>query len=234
MSRLEPGQYRIKEVKAPTDYKATGDGTIEFIINNDGIISAVARSNPMTYTYASGDGNSSAGTLTIENETKHSYTITKADGANVSIKLPGAVFGVWESSYTGSGSVSVDAAMEADRAKTDDYLWSYETDENGRFEIQKEDHAYDDNKIYFFKEITPPSGYKLPADPAVYYFYFSYPTPPTKMKPVNLGAISRSQTITNELPNLEVSKKARMDIIELFAKSPNVEVYLSSRCWEIG
>ncbi|MGR5963360.1 RloB domain-containing protein [Bacillus paranthracis] len=32
--------------------------------------------------------------------------------------------------------------------------------------------------------------------------------------------------------NLEVSKKARMDIIELFAKSPNVEVYLSSRCWE--
>ncbi|PGX09285.1 RloB domain-containing protein [Bacillus sp. AFS033286] len=32
--------------------------------------------------------------------------------------------------------------------------------------------------------------------------------------------------------NIEASKKARMDIIELFADTPNVEVYLSSRCWE--
>lgn len=32
--------------------------------------------------------------------------------------------------------------------------------------------------------------------------------------------------------NIEASKKTRMDIIERFAKTPNVEVYLSSRCWE--
>ena len=205
LSRLEPGQYRIKEVKAPTDYKATGDGTIEFTINNDGTVTPGTGSNPMTYTYAHGDGNASAGTLTVENEKKHSYTVTKADGANVSLKLPGAVFGVWESSYTGSGSI--EAAMNTDKGKTNGYLWTYETDENGRFEIQREDHPYEDNKIYFFKEITPPTGYELPAQPPVYYFYFNYPSsPPTSMKPVNLGEISRSQTITNELPNIEVTK----------------------------
>ena len=205
LSGLEPGQYRITEVKAPTNYKATGDGTIEFTIANDGTVTTSSGTNPMTYSYSADASQGSSGTFTIGNDTKHSYTVTKVDGANVSLRLPNAVFGVWESSYTGSG---VEAAMKADSEKTTGWLWTYKTDENGRFEIQKEDHDYQDNKIYFFKEIIPPTGYELPTSPAVNYFYFSYPsTPPTNMKPVNLGAISRSQTITNDLPDLLVTKQ---------------------------
>ena len=127
------------------------------------------------------------------------------DGANVSLKLPGAEFGVWESNYPATRDI--ETAMKEDEEEESAPLWTYTTDENGKFEIMMGDHGYEEGKIYFFKETKAPEGYELPSKTAVNYFYFSYPTvPPTAMKPANLGSASRSQTITNDLPNLEVTK----------------------------
>ena len=206
LASLEPGDYRITEVQTPARYKAIGDGVIEFSIDEQGnVATASGDSNEVSYTADANANDALVGTLSVKNEVKHSYTVTKVDGANVSLKLPGAVFGVWESSYPATTNIT--DAMDADAEKTDDPLWKYTTDANGRFEIQKEDHAYEEGKLYFFKEISAPAGYELPDDPVTNYFFFSYDgVPPTAMKPVDLGAASRSQTITNDLPNLEVKK----------------------------
>ena len=203
---LEPGQYRITEIQAPTNYKATGDGTVEFIINDDGTASTHSGDNPMIHSFVPDTTDQNVvGTLSLGNETKHSYTVTKVDGANVSLKLPGAEFGVWESNYPATRDI--ETAMKEDEEEESAPLWTYTTDENGKFEIMMGDHGYEEGKIYFFKETKAPEGYELPSKTAVNYFFFSYPeVPPTAMKPANLGSASRSQTITNDLPNLEVTK----------------------------
>ena len=209
LSSLQPGRYRITEIQAPTNYSIIGDGVIEFQIYPDHV-DIISGQNFVTYTNTTpagqhGPGSERSGTLTVNNNEKHSYTVTKVDGANVSLKLPDAVFGVWASHYPATTDVTT--AMDEDKAEPSNPLWTYTTDANGKFEIQMSDHDYQQNTIYYFKEITAPTGYELPDNPTLNYFYFSYPTTaPTAMKPANLGDSNRSQTITNDLEPLEVKK----------------------------
>lgn len=215
LSSLTAGDYRITEIQAPANYKAMTDATsnttgiVEFTIDGSGNVTTTKGNNTVTY-QADTTNNDVAGTYSIKNETKHSYTVTKVDGANVSLKLPGAKFGVWKTSYKDTEN-NITEAINKDKKNDSAPLWTYETDENGRFEILREDYTgdqgYQENTIYYFKEIEAPEGYELPDDTPVNYFYFSYSeTPPTAMKPANLGSSSRSQTITNDLPDLEVKK----------------------------
>ncbi len=207
LNGLTPGEYRITEIEAPTNYKVTGDGIVEFTIADDGTVTTTSGNTIAEFAQDTNSEDSIIGTYTIDNDNKHSYSITKTDGVSVSLKLPGARFGVWASHFP---EMTVDDAMQADKDQTGEPPVVYVTDENGFFEIDRDDYPdfFKDNTIYYFKEIDPPYGYKAPADQALNYFFFSYDngTPPTKMKPVNLGTSSRSQTITNDVEDLKVTK----------------------------
>ena len=195
LNSLWAGEYRITEVEAPTNYKIIGDGIFEFTINDDKTITQTKGSDFVEYTT---EGN----TFTVNNQEKHSYTITKVDGANVSLKLPGAEFGVYI-------HTTVDEDKTADKSNP---LKVYTTDEKGRFEINVEDYAWDTTgtTTYYIQEIKAPEGYSLPNDPGRNYFYFgARPADVAQTGAANLRDGSRSQTITNDLVELEVIKRWR-------------------------
>ena len=193
LNSLEAGEYRITEVEAPTNYKIKGDGVFEFTIRSDGTISQTSGTSFVDYETA---GN----VFTVDNQEKHSYTITKVDGANVSLKLPGAVFGVYV-------HTTIAEDKTADKSSP---LLTYTTDANGRFEINVEDYNWDTTgtTTYYIQEIQAPAGYSLPDDPGRNYFYFgNRPADVAQTYAANLNSGSRSQTITNDLIELEVQKK---------------------------
>lgn len=100
-------------------------------------------------------------TVTLVNQQEGSYTFTKTDSANTSLKLPGATFTVYK----------------ADGTKVKDYV----TGENGTFQISFADAdengnaVYEKDTAYYFVETAAPSGYVLPSveNLTKYYFYFS-------------------------------------------------------------
>ena len=193
LNSLEAGEYRITEVEAPTNYKIKGDGVFEFTISSDGTISQTSGTSFVDYETADN-------VFTVDNQEKHSYTITKVDGANVSLKLPGAVFGVYV-------HTTIAEDKTADKSLP---LLTYTTDANGRFEINVEDYDWDTTgtTTYYIQEIQAPAGYSLPDDPGRNYFYFgNRPADVAQTYAANLNSGSRSQTITNDLIELEVQKK---------------------------
>lgn len=192
LNALSPGNYRITEVVAPANYKKIGDGIFEFTVNNDGSVDMTSGRTFVDY-------DSDNQLFTVDNTEKHSYTVTKVDGANVSLKLPGAVFGVYVHE-------NVEADKTADKSNP---IITYTTDANGRFEINTEDYDWDTTgtTTYYFQEIKAPTGYSLPDDPGRSYFYFGQrPTDVAQTGAANLGSGSRTQTITNDLTELQVKK----------------------------
>ena len=192
LSSLSDGKYRITEIQAPENYQIVGDGIFEFEVNGENV----------TYTdtdYAS--YTSADKTFTVNNESDHSYKFTKVDGTSVSIKLPGAEFGVFEHTTDAADKTVNDA----------DAIKVYTTDSDGRFDIKLDD-VYDSEgrTIYFVKEIKAPEGYKLPESPKLYYFYFGTATTEDgtgRLNAVNLRDRSGRETVTNDLNQIEVEKK---------------------------
>ena len=226
LTNLVDGEYRITEVKAPTNYKITGDGAFEFTVADGQVSGPETRDGRAEVTYES------TNTLfTVENDVKHNYAITKVDGANVSLKLGGAQFGVFE--HVPGNTIEQDRSAAKNGTLT--RLYTYVTDENGWFEILVNDNnsMYDDaahyyknvsgswvecnagdagaeahSIAYFIMEVKAPEGYSLPDNPDLYYYYFGTEKPinATQIRALGLADSRRSATITNDLIDLKVQK----------------------------
>ncbi len=214
LAALTEGTYRITEVEAPANYTIVGDGSFTFTVTKNGD----------NYDVANGTGNDAnvveytqnTNTFTVNNKVKHSYTITKVDGANVSVKLAGAVFTAYEHVYGNTPAQDI----EAINAGTIQPIRTYTTNDKGQFEIlandltEGETAAYrsdnNDNhgsRSYFILETTAPNGYALPNNQTGKYFYFGdKPEDQAKTKAVNLKDYRYSQTVTNDLIDLTVQK----------------------------
>ena len=222
LTGLVDGTYRVTEIKAPNNYEVTGDGIFGFTVSGN------------TVTWDDGTGTASVAydstnkLFTVNNEVKHNYLLTKVDGANVSLKLQGAKFGVYE--HTPGNSAAQDRAYA--RTYGVEPLLVYTSDANGQFEILANDKnngaaVYDDKtytyntatdtwtldengntgKTYFIMETEAPLGYSIPNDPPLYYYYFGHmPLDVATTQAANLASGRRSATITNDLIELTVQK----------------------------
>ncbi|MBR0227282.1 MAG: Cna B-type domain-containing protein [Clostridia bacterium] len=212
LTSLEVGRYRITEVQAPNNYKIAenGDGKFVFDVTESG------GSLSVSYT-ADTDVDSfdqSSNTFSVNNEVKHSYNITKVDGANVSLKLAGAEFGVYQHVTRNSEDQDRTAAKEGALP----LLYTYKTNIDGQFEIQFSDvlnggaHYSDAQDVtYFIMETKAPKGYSLPYNPKLYYFFFgeNNPSDLSDTRALNLAEYTWNRTITNDLIELEVTKQWR-------------------------
>ena len=222
LTGLVDGTYRVTEIKAPNNYEITGDGVFGFVVSD----------STVTWEHSTGTASvaydSTNKLFTVNNEVKHNYLLTKVDGANVSLKLQGAKFGVYE--HIPGNSDAQDRA----HAKTwgVEPLLVYTSDANGQFEVLANDKnggaaVYDDKtytynahtgewtldengntgRTYFIMEIEAPLGYSLPSDPPLYYYYFGHmPLDVATTQAANLATSRRSATITNDLIELTVQK----------------------------
>ncbi|MBQ6256614.1 MAG: hypothetical protein IJJ60_08520, partial [Clostridia bacterium] len=158
LAGLTDGEYRITEIQAPTNYKVTGNGVFGFTVSGN------------TVTYDSGVGtaevtyDSTNKLFTVDNDVKHNYTLTKVDGANVSLKLEGAVFGVFE--HVPGNTPAQDRTLATQWDWETMLLGTYTSDANGQFEILANDPLnggahYDTNS---YKSYSASTGWVMPAE----------------------------------------------------------------------
>ncbi len=211
LSSLDVGRYRITEIQAPNNYKIAenGDGKFEFEVTGSG--------NSLSVSYTSDtdvDSFADGNTFSVNNQVKYSYNITKVDGANVSLKLAGAEFGVYQHVLNNTPDQDREAAKSGALTR----LYTYVSDLDGRFEIQFNDlldggaHYSDAQDVtYFIMETKAPKGYSLPYNPVLYYFFFGAQNPSdlNETKALNLAEYTWNRTITNDLIELQVTKTWR-------------------------
>lgn len=128
-------------------------------------------------------------------KTDRSIVINKVDSDNYRKKLKGAVFAVYR--YDFCNDVH---RCDGDYHNYDDdeVVGYYVSDENGQISISKKlleyknyyepvwvpfygwvvvgwinsKYNFEDNQLYYVKEVRPPEGYDLPENPEVHYFYY--------------------------------------------------------------
>ena len=229
LTTLTDGTYRISEITAPNSYTIVGDGKFEFTVSG-GTVNYGGKNDIAEIGYTAANGTSDA-TFTVNNLVKHSYNITKVDGANVSVKLAGAVFTVYE--HVPGNSKAADLA--AVNAGTIQPIRTYVTDKDGKFEVLANDTSedgtaaytsvtYDSNgvaegeagydaskaigsKTYFLLETTAPKGYAVDSNRTGSYFYFGdRPNDVGSTSAANLKDGRRNETVTNDLKELFVQK----------------------------
>lgn len=122
-------------------------------------------------------------------KTDRSIVINKVDSDNYRKKLKGAVFAVYK--YGDCNNIY-------NWCDDDEVVGYYVSDENGQISISKKlleyknyhepvwvpfygwgvvswtnsKYNFEDNQLYYVKEVRPPEGYDLPENPEVHYFYY--------------------------------------------------------------
>ncbi len=136
-----------------TDGASTDDAKLE-VSNSAHIVGDVDRKSEETIYSEKWN----TGTTSADINQKPEYVIYKIAEDKYNNYLKGAVFGLYEYGV-------------------DESLREYESDEDGMFTVKfNEDELTDGtnlkpNTIYYLKEITPPTGYKLPSSTEKLYFY---------------------------------------------------------------
>lgn len=130
-------------------------------------------------------------------KTDRSIVINKVDSDNYRKKLKGAVFAVYK--YDDCNKIYNWCDDKYYRCYDDDEVVGYYvSDENGQISISKKlleyknyhepvwvpfygwgvvswtnsKYNFEDNQLYYVKEVRPPEGYDLPENPEVHYFYY--------------------------------------------------------------
>lgn len=130
-------------------------------------------------------------------KTDRSIVINKVDSDNYRKKLKGAVFAVYK--YDDCNNIyNWCDDKYYHRYDDDEVVGYYVSDENGQISISKKlleyknyyepvwvpfygwvvvgwinsKYNFEDNQLYYVKEVLPPEGYDLPENPEVHYFYY--------------------------------------------------------------
>lgn len=157
ITKLVPGDYYIKETKAPADYQLDETPFYFTVHEHNEKVTGGTHGANVTFENAP---NGKDLVATVTDKISHTYTLTKVDALKLSKKLNGAKFTVAElTGFNSEGAV----------VTSDTNYWTFTTGEDGTIVIDADALGLLTNKVYVIWETKAPEGYEQ--SNKIYAFY---------------------------------------------------------------